>query len=196
MQAPKFQWSPERIEKMKALRAAGHTCAEIAITIGATSRGAVSSKMHALGMSERGFVYRPTVKRLGRGKSEATIRAEIERAKAKQKAKTAAADASEEISAMRRAQSAATIRNLPDWASAPIPGTKPIKLIDLNSKSCRWPLDTKKGVRYCGCTVERHGLSYCPSHQAVHTGPSSRTPEQLRIVADLMTAPGNPNSQP
>ena len=187
--AHNFQWTPEAVDLLREMKSKGRSASEIAYVLNGPSRNAVLGKIHRLGLSERQprrIWAAVTVSRFDRATPN----------KADRKARTEAKRSNSEIEAMRAEQTAAASKFMPEWANTPLPGTKAVKLMDLETRSCRWSIDTDNGTRYCGCTTERAGLSYCPSHQAVHTGPAARTPDQVRIVASMMTAPGNVNSQP
>ena len=207
-----FERTDSKVKIMTRLRAEGFSAEAIAREIGAPSRNAVLGKMHRIGMCERKYVEgrhlkqprpaglqkRERITALAREDRRRSLHAaNIEAKEAKAKARQSAKRGDAEIEALRIAQAGPVgIRALPDWANTPLPGTTPISLVKLESRSCRWPLDTPNGVRYCGCMTPKIGLSYCPSHAAASTSAAARTPDQVRLVASMMSGSGNPNSQP
>lgn len=163
-----FQWDDVTIKALVRLKNEGRTATEIASTLGAPSRNAVLGKLNRLGMCER--------KPSSRHRPAVTV-SRFERHGATTKA--------DRIERTRILAAETASKFMPDWANMPLAGAKPVKLVDLTSRSCRWPLDTEKGVLYCGCDTPKAGMSYCPSHQAVSTSAAARTPEQVRLVAAM-----------
>jgi len=133
-----YQWTTERVNKLKTLWDEGLSCAEIAKRLNATSRSAVIGKVHRLGLS-------------GRGGSRADV-ATVKRIRNRKKAQT------KPVSKVP----AFDTEPLP-LASAYDVGRK--ALVDLEFNECRWPVgdgpykfcahDAIEGTSYCGVHLHR-----------------------------------------
>lgn len=141
-------WSDERVEKLKRLWSKGLSASEIASRMGGVSRNAVIGKANRLGLAGRRVMSR-----------KAPICAKERRTKPRQKStRTRAKDAI----AMRYAEQFSDPQ-----AVEPIPPSNDIphvsRLVDLEKRDCRWPVDHDHGVGFCGREA-MEGSSYCPDH--------------------------------
>jgi GcrA cell cycle regulator len=138
-----FQWTPERVARMKFLWLDGKSAGEVAREIGAT-RNMVIGKVHRMGL-HRQRPERLTIEAMQRG---AVRRAAVERAL---KLKPEPLPAPSEV----------------------LPKSRPTVLAKLDHTHCRWPLSNPKeeGFHFCGAPiVERkkggrvQRSSYCEAH--------------------------------
>ncbi len=64
----------------------------------------------------------------------------------------------------------------------PLPGVKPVSLIDRGAMQCAWPVDTDAGVQmFCGARCPDGKLPYCAQHRRDRLSPAM--PRYLRDAA-------------
>ena len=205
-----FIWDQRAIDTLCKMRQQNESFTTIGSRLG-VSRNAAIGKAHRLGMftedkgksakRQAGSVSR-TKTRLTKPKLTGEARlmrqrelSEQNEAKRAARAKTVNADTKTEE--MRESQVLRGLaRNLPDWANTPLAGTRPVSLVNLNPRSCRWPIDTSDGLQYCGCETPKSSLSYCPGHSAISASVATRTPDQVRMVDEIRRTAVTVNSQP
>lgn len=186
-----FDWTDERVARLKQMVAEGHSAAAIAADLGGVTRSAVLAKMHRLRLRASkpcGAPVRERIEAWGRTLArEPTV--------AERTAFAASIGASEKtvmavlcglglvlpravaIRSYRRATVEAP-RDVPDAAEVEAAFARtaradraPVTLLDLTSRMCRWPVDTAEGVRFCGAPAEgvycahHHAIAYVPAEQ-------------------------------
>lgn len=142
-------WTDERIATLQRLWADGRSATEISYALGGVSRNAVLGKLHRLKLPARENVAprvaAPKVKPLV-GSSQFA------------KGKPDPAKMAE----------VKKIENRP--APADMPKPLLVKLFDLESSDCRWPVSGEKAdMLFCGHNVEP-GCPYCPGHKRMSIG--------------------------
>ncbi len=145
-------WTPERVNQLTKLWAAGNSAAQIAGEMGNVTRNAVIGKIHRLGLG-------------GRMKVNGTLAPKRERS-ARARVRRAA------HSGRRVSKVAAVLAEIPE--SQPAEATSPptasfacrgVSLLELTDETCRWPIGDpgQPGFVFCGnrpLTVS----PYCAHH--------------------------------
>lgn len=165
-----FDWTAERVEKLKQLWKEGLSGARIAAAIGCDSRSAVIGKVHRLGLS---------------GRITTSRKAMSERQ-------------SQNRRVQNRATRVQTVAALLQSAPLPIPPASDVATVsfaDLEDHHCRWPVGDPRqaGFGFCGCP-KVSGLPYCEGHakrafqapdphRPNHNVAERRTPRQQVLVA-------------
>jgi len=175
-------WTDERITRLKVLWTEGLSASQIAGQLGGVTRNAVIGKVHRLSLSGRAKPVssnpRPRkVRSLSpsylarRERPQATgggIGANISRGVGKAFAKRNAP------------KIVADLRAKPP-KPATEPACRPIRLMKLKMRSCRWPVKEETGRRqlFCGAIAEI-GVPYCDHHAKIAAGSSKPewTPER------------------
>ena len=167
-----FDWTEERVERLKQLWKDGHSARACAGMLGCSSRSAVIGKVHRLGLSGRLMVARKCVDNAAKNR--------------RARARLAGADIPDHrarngfggrgLSARQKAQRAAQaaehvhIQSLPDIV---VPSGERRTFADLEPGDCRWPFGDPQHAdfHYCnrlavgtdkrGC---RGALPYCEFH--------------------------------
>jgi GcrA cell cycle regulator len=143
-------WSKDRVEILRKLWDAGHSASVIAARLGGTTRNAVISKVHRLGLSGRAVVTR-------------TKRSYV--SKAKRLPKTKENHYPTGNPAFRKLCADAAPLIIADEIDIPVAERK--RLVDLEAQDCRWPIgspsDPFPDFYFCG-QPKVDGLPYCPSH--------------------------------
>jgi GcrA cell cycle regulator len=145
-----WQWTPERVARMKFLWLDGKSASEVAREIGAT-RNMVIGKVHRMGLHKQ-RPERLTVEAIQRG---AVNRETVLRA-LKLKPEP-----------------------LPPEDARPLPKSRPTILTELGPDHCRWPLGDPKdeGFHFCGAPIaqrKKGGRVQRPSYCQVHAELSVR----------------------
>jgi len=164
---------PGRLDQLKELHKLGLSCKQIALRLGGgISRSAVIGKLHRLGLAHT----RPRMRADGR--SEAHLpRAPRTRNPSRP---TQHLRMLERSFGEYEAACSAKERPLP-------PGVKPVTIITLDHRHCRWPIGdpAMPDFRFCGDT-KVPGLSYCEAHHwRAHDRP-------VRVARSPLEAPGEP----
>lgn len=135
-----FDWTAERVEKLKALWKEGLSGARIAAELGCDSRSAVIGKVHRLGLPGRITKDR---------KAMDQRRSQLNQVRARP---------------TRLRQIAAVLRSeaLP---ITPASDVATVSFADLMEHHCRWPVGDprQQGFGFCGCS-KVSGLPYCEGH--------------------------------
>jgi GcrA cell cycle regulator len=151
-------WTEWMVKRMKELHAAGYSASQIAAELGGVSRNAVIGKLHRSGIRRD----RPD---FDRPKKERTARAPRPKDKPLQ-------TADREFKLVRSEyrfshfgyMQSVEIRELtdipPEQIEAPL-----IKLMDLRSHHCRWPIGEPSAPNFGFCGMHKfNGSSYCAKH--------------------------------
>ena len=133
-------WTDESVEKLRRLWMQGLTANEIAKQLGVT-KNAIVGKVHRLCLTARPSPIK--VKEQEEEISEVTVNEEIEEgASCEFNAKAAAKQRAEELTN--------------------------IKLVDLDSHTCRWPIGDPRDDDFCFCGKKvRSGQTYCDEHSVM-----------------------------
>lgn len=137
-------WTPDRVARLKALRADGCSASSIAVTLGGISRMAVLGKIHRLGLS------RPQMPKL-------PAKPYIEAPAKPRPAPHAAAE-------LTHPDTGRTWINF-DAPALPPARSRTLALDDLHTGDCRWPSGDLRegGLTFCG--HPSHGnRPYCLGH--------------------------------
>lgn len=155
---PSASWTDERVERLRALVADGHSASEIADALGGVSRNGVCGKAHRLGLSFGG----------GAGQVLQTLAPSPRMAPVKRIA-AAAKPARTSLPAVPvKPQRAAVAPDEPAVEPTPKAWPKPagpeaVDLDGLRTRHCRMPLwgGAEKSGLYCGRPVRAEGESWC-----------------------------------
>jgi GcrA cell cycle regulator len=158
MGAHRGAWTSERVERLQSCFAAGLSCSQIAVEIGAT-RNAVIGKLNRLGLSRGREIAAPTREQAGAAKPSRAkpFRSNVSRAR---RALLALAGAD---------------REAPAVVAVPIHEGRGRSLLELGHGTCRWPINEPgaEDFRYCGNACFE-GLSYCLGHARLAYRPAGR----------------------
>lgn len=153
-------WTPERTELLRRRHAEGWSSLQIAMELGGVSRNAVIGKIHRLKLNPRKRV----LAHLG-----ATARSP--RKTAPVAAKPVAIR--EELPAPVEPEPALDIPR--ENFFLPLPGTTPIRLMQLTEATCKWPVDRvygREGI-FCGAPKEHdREIPYCAVHSRIAINPA------------------------
>lgn len=162
----RFDWTPERVEQLKALWSSTDkpSCSEIAVILGgrSLSRNAVMGKVHRLDLESRGI--NGNYKGNGRAKSH---RPRVFKPRAPSHKPTRYA----------LSFNAATVTKIPiEPFEVRLAAVTPLHLglMQLTDATCRYPYGDGP-ITFCGCDV-REGKPYCSAHYEL----SNETPERAR----------------
>lgn len=133
-------WTDEMVEDLRRMWVEGLTAKEIATRLG-VSKNSIVGKVHRLCLTAR-----PSpIKRKDVAEEVAAPAAEV-------------AVAVEEITVVEEIDTA------PQKKAQPLAGTN-IKLVDLDSHTCRWPIGDPRDDDFCFCGKKVHtGQTYCDEH--------------------------------
>lgn len=152
-------WTPERVEQLKALWATGKSCSQIGTVLG-ISRNAVLGKVSRLKLPKHGTNQRKKLPQSisrrpgnsGGGEYRRTVRARD----------IAASPEGRQVNPRGTSTVAEPILTFgPAWRA--LPGTKPVPLLKLKTGQCKWPIGDRP-ILFCGCPVETEGKPYCSAH--------------------------------
>lgn len=146
-----FDWTAERVTRLKELHALGLSCSIIAQRLGGLSRSAVIGKLHRLGISRH---TQPLVRKK-------TASGQRRRRRAPWLGKSPDLG----IAADRAARMIAEYESLRSQPEIEIPEHERKQLIDLEPNDCRWGIGDPKepGFHFCG-RPKLMGVSYCAFH--------------------------------
>lgn len=132
-------WTEERVHKLKTLWAEGLSASQIAGRLGGTTRNAVISKIHRMGLSGRVTQARTTARK---PRNRQTY--------------------------PKRPRLNPIPYVAPDMKFAPIPKEPHRTIATLEATECRWPIGDpqKPGFRFCG-HIRVPGSPYCEFHLKV-----------------------------
>jgi GcrA cell cycle regulator len=141
-----MNWTDERTETLKRLWAAEFSASHIAAELGGITRNSVIGKVHRLKLPRRMKPQDKTAKT---------------RARKPRTARTAPAH----VWAVPLAKLTSGHGPQTTEASMETPADKRISILELTSRTCRWPYGNpaREEVRYCGCRTAGE-LPYCSSH--------------------------------
>lgn len=149
-------WTDERVELLKKLWADGLSASQIAAELGGITRNAVIGKVHRLGLS-------------GRAKSPSSASPRPRKARS-----------SSHMMRVQRPQIRGNTALAYDYDVAPepelieIPEHQRKTLLQLNEKTCRWPVGDPGSTDFYFCGGEAApDLPYCTHHSRVAYQPAS-----------------------
>ena len=138
-------WTDEKVEKLRELWAQGYTANEIAKKLDVT-KNAIVGKVHRLCLTARPSPIKS--KNTDGETAEATAEVVTE-------------TSAEEIEAVDAGETKAAPKK-----AAKVGGEKTnVKLVNLDSHSCRWPIGDPRDDDFCFCGKKvRSGQTYCDEH--------------------------------
>lgn len=148
-----MDWTDERIETLKTLYGDGLSASQIGAELGCT-RNAVIGKVHRIGLRRRG---RPVAVSRPQPRHKPQRRAPIKQG------------------AIVRAPQQPYVEPTPIEDSA-IPTAQHCSLLELTSKTCRWPIGDpgKPDFFFCGGPADNNlGLPYCSYHSRAAYQPAT-----------------------
>ena len=165
MKANHLPWTDERTDLLKRLWADGFSASQIAARLGWTTRNAVISKVHRLGVAERATTLQRRTPRQRPRKPRQFVpelRVKVE----PHPWRVLCAPARQSVP---RSETAITSTLSPYLTATFFEGT-----LALPDGICRWPYgDPKKGLAYCGREADG---SYCLFHDRMAHRPTRPTP--------------------
>ena len=131
-------WTTERVELLKSHFEAGHSCRQIAVSIG-VSRNAVIGKLSRLGLTRGEFNAEPRLPKKERSsKSSPRLQYQMLRS---------------------------VYENGEPVLSAPVVSEHRCSLFELSEQRCRWPISTPGAEDFCFCgNTPLEGAPYCAGH--------------------------------
>ncbi|MFH0302666.1 GcrA family cell cycle regulator [Bradyrhizobium sp. 31Argb] len=154
-------WTPQRVDELTKLWAAGNTAAQIAGELGNVTRNAVIGKVHRLGLD-------------GRVKAKNGLAPKRERP-ARVRLRRAAYDA------RRVTKVAAALAEIPESpasdSSAPTSfACRGVSLLELKDETCRWPMGDPAQPGFVFCGNQALAVSpYCAHHGRMAYAPGGET---------------------
>lgn len=168
-----MNWTDERVEILRKLWAEGLSASQIAAQLGGVTRNAVIGKVHRLKLS-------------GRGRSPATPARQKKPAQAAPVAKTSMRPVSiariatptvggSIVQAQFSSQIAARDAESERRAQNVVPISRNLALIDLNERTCKWPIGDPlaEGFSFCGNDSGGDNGPYCVYHARMAFQPAS-----------------------
>jgi GcrA cell cycle regulator len=160
MGAHRGAWTSERVEQLQSCFAAGLSCSEIAVEIGAT-RNAVIGKLNRLGLSRGREVAAPTRERAA-AKPPRPGHFRSNAARSRRTLLGLVADDRSGCAGDGRTDIA-------------IHEGRGRSLLELGHGTCRWPINEPGAENFCYCgSACFEGLSYCLGHARLAYRPASR----------------------
>lgn len=157
-------WTPERTELLRRRHAEGWSSLQIAMELGGVSRTAVIGKIHRLKLNPRKRV----LAHLG-----ATARSPRKTAPVVAKPVAIREELPAPAPAPVEPEPALDIPR--ENFFLPLPGTTPIRLMQLTEATCKWPVDTvygREGI-FCGAPKEHdRKIPYCAVHSRIAINPA------------------------
>lgn len=170
-----FAWTDEAIETLRTLWAEGKSATEICQSIGAVSRSAVIGKLHRLQVYRDGPPVRGTRKPRRTLSTQHRAAYQVAWKRRHREEQRLAREEKPKIKTFVHTTNLQNKResrkNDPGLIEAPIvivaPASKNLTLIQLKTKSCRWPTNPE-GEQYRFCGHEQiEGRPYCEAHCVV-----------------------------
>jgi GcrA cell cycle regulator len=169
-------WTDERVERLKALHAEGHSASEIARSLGEVTRNAVIGKVARLGLGPIGG---------GKASSPAQYRRTVAVKAPKPAKPPPPPKAAQRFNfAFPNAQGATPQHSLERKPPAPVrfvdeaPGEA--TLLTLGAHACKWPIGDPLEPSFTLCGRRREeGASYCQEHAAVAYRPKVTSAKEL-----------------
>ncbi len=171
-----MSWTDERVEMLKNLWAEGLSASQIAAQLGGVSRNAVIGKVHRLKLSSR-----------GRATSSQPRQKKQSRAGLAGRSSSRGGAGSRSVNPVIGATAlqpqfsvdavAETI--IKPAADVVVPISKRLSLIELNEKTCKWPIGDplKDDFHFCGNDAGENG-PYCTYHSSLAFQPPSERRRQ------------------
>ncbi|WP_157017718.1 GcrA family cell cycle regulator [Mesorhizobium xinjiangense] len=167
-----MNWTDERVELLRKLWSEGLSASQIAAQLGGVSRNAVIGKVHRLKLSSRGRAT-PTQTRQKRapkpsGTQKSASRASSAPARTAPQTIGATAlkmDYDVETDAIAQRRPAADV----------VPIARRLKLVDLNERTCKWPIGDPLDEDFHFCGHDSGDSSpYCQYHARLAFQPADR----------------------
>ncbi len=151
-----IQWTEERVEQLKKLWQDGLSASVIAGQLGGVTRNAVIGKVHRLGLSGRSKTV-TTSQRSNHAKARPTAQ------RPSVQPLTFGANA---LKASPRPMAQPRPVAAPEPIPFPMPMGEKISILQLNERTCRWPVGdpATSEFGFCGAPKEAGGPPYCPYH--------------------------------
>lgn len=142
-------WTPDRVDRLLALRRAGQTFSQISAALGdGCSRSMVGAKLSRLGEARP-----PRRARVSREESESRA------------------------SARRAAAPGIMQDRVSRFFAAAAAGAASVRLVDAHNHHCRWPFGEAENFRFCGAPADvAAGRPYCDRHDALAHGRTNADP--------------------
>ena len=178
-----MSWTPERIERLKTMWASGMSASLIADELGGgISRNAVIGKIHRLGCAARGKTLRAENGAVLTPKQIALADRRYAAGKAKKpKMQRFAPIMPGEVVSFESLPPAPIVDEIM------IAESRRISIVDLDNRTCRWPIGTPGADDFGFCGIEAADLEnkrpYCAYHAKVAYQPI-RTPAQQRKMLE------------
>ncbi|MBX3570042.1 MAG: GcrA cell cycle regulator [Rhizobiaceae bacterium] len=160
-----MNWTEERVEALKKLWAEGLSASQIAAQLGGVSRNAVIGKVHRLKLSGRGRAQAAPARPKSPAKAQPPVKAPP-----KAPVPPARVVDGDEIAVIEREPApvalAPAATALGDAATRP--ESRMLDLIDLNERTCKWPIGDPlaPGFHFCGAEASETG-PYCRYHARI-----------------------------
>lgn len=158
---PAFTWTDEAVAALKDHWAAGLSCSQIATEMGqGLTRNSIIGKVTRLKLPKRGKVGHHTTRaqRTDARQQRAPVKPHGNKGQPKVNA------------IVRRASAAQSLPPMPfnEEVDVGLDITKRVGLMQLNDRTCKWPVGRETGARqmFCGCRKGRDAGPYCLEHTA------------------------------
>lgn len=152
-------WTDEQVEKLRQMWVEGLTANEIAKKLG-VSKNSIVGKVHRLCLKARPSPIKK------KENAEATLVSEVTEV-----SEEAVKTVDESVEAEEIAVEADSIERVAREKVAAVkknPGKHSVKLVELDSHTCRWPIGDPRDDDFCFCGKKvKTGQTYCDEHSAV-----------------------------
>ena len=167
-----MNWTDERVEMLRKLWSEGLSASQIAAQLGGVSRNAVIGKVHRLKLSGRGRTAATPARPKKPAQATVTVKAPA-RPVAPARPATPAIEGAAALQAqfttelVIREQSERRPDNI-------VPLSRNLALIDLNERTCKWPIGDPLSDRFAFCGNESGDAGpYCRYHARIAFQPAS-----------------------
>jgi GcrA cell cycle regulator len=161
-----MNWTDERVEALKKLWAEGLSASQIAAQLGGVSRNAVIGKVHRLKLSGRGRAQAaPARPKKPTQAPPAKTPPKVQSAPAR----PAPVDAGEVAAIEAEPAGIVAMAEIASPGDAlTLPPSRMLDLIDLNERTCKWPIGDPlaPGFHFCGAEASDTG-PYCRYHARI-----------------------------
>ena len=151
-------WTDDKIKLLSELWSEGYSASQIAAKIGGVSRNAVIGKVHRLGLQSR----KETVAKKPRPQRTPASSKTSGRSTLARQPTIFRSGANLTVAFVEEAEEEIIA---PLISSNVVPAFPRITLLELNTRTCKWPIGdpTRDDFRFCGATIEA-GKVYCSYH--------------------------------
>ncbi len=171
-----MSWTDERVEMLKNLWAEGLSASQIAAQLGGVSRNAVIGKVHRLKLSSRG---RATTSQPRQKKTSRT--GTVGRSGGRGPGGSRTINTVVGATALQQQFVADAVANpvIRPAADVVVPISKRLSLIELNEKTCKWPIGDplSEEFHFCGNDSGENG-PYCTYHASLAFQPPAERRRQ------------------